>query len=159
MSIKCSKGYSKKVLEGNPIATIFGGGSIVVFSGTVPTTAEAETTGCVPEWIITKTNGTPSGLTFDAVAAGARALLKASADTWGGTIPAVGGGTPAPATFFRIIEAGDTATANVWPASDTLARIQGTVGAIGELADFTVASTTFVAGTKNLSAFSITVPE
>lgn len=159
MSIQCSSGYSKKVLDGNPIATIFGGGSIVVFSGTVPASADAATTGAVPEWIITKTNGTPSGLTFDAVSTGSRSLLKATGDTWGGTIPAIGGGTPATATFFRLIEAGDTPTANVWAASNTLARIQGTVGTVSSGADFVVANALFIAGTKELSAFSITVPE
>ncbi len=158
MAIKCSKGFSKALAETGSIADIFNLGKIRVYSASsvsgnvdgVPPTAEAATTGATVIWEITSTANPVSGITFEPVASGSRSLLKLAAATWGGTAL----DTPA-AVFFRIV--GSATDDN--SASDTLPRIQGTVGVVGSGADFIVASTTFVAGTKNLSAFSITVPE
>ena len=153
MTISTSIGFSKKLLTGTTSASeLFTGGKIKIWSGDVPDNASAAVGTVQLEWEITKTNGTPSGLTFDAGTTGSRALVKATADTWGGEIT----GTPAPATFFRLLEAADAGT-----AADTdgnYARIQGTVGIAGSNADFIVANTTFTLGTKNLSAFSMTIP-
>lgn len=151
MAISTSVGFSKKLLTGTTSATeLFTGGKIKVWSGDVPANASAAVGTVQLEWTITKTNGTPGGLTFDAGVTGSRALVKAVADTWGGTIS----GTPAPATFFRLLEAGDDGTAV--DTDGVYARVQGTVGVTD--GDFRVANTTFTVGTKNLSAFSMTIP-
>lgn len=153
MAISTSVGFSKKLLTGTTSAAeLFTGGKIKVWSGAVPADASAAVGTVQLEWTITKTNGTPSGLTFDAGVTGSRALTKAAADTWGGTIA----GTPAPATFFRILEAADDGL--LVDTDGDYARIQGTVGVAGSGADFIVANTTFALGTKNLSAFSMTIP-
>lgn len=151
MAISTSTGFSKKLMTGTSSATeLFTGGKIIVYSGTVPANADAATGAAVAVWTITKTNGTPSGLTFDAGVTGSRALVKAAADTWGGDIT----GTPADVTFFRLLESADTGT-----DADTdgaYARVQGTVGVTE--GDFRVASVSLSAGTKNLSAFSMQIP-
>lgn len=161
MAIKCSKGFAKALAETGSIADIFDLGAIRVYSASsvsghvngVPPTAESATTGATVLWEITSTANPVSGITFEPVGTGngeERILRKLAAATWGGTAL-----NSAAAVFFRLVGA---ATDNNG-ASDTLPRIQGTVGLVGSGADFIVANTTFTAGTKNLSAFSINIPE
>lgn len=151
MAISTSVGFSKKLLTGTTSAAeLFTGGKIKVWSGTVPADASAAVGTVQLEWTIVET--VSGGLTFDAGVTGSRALVKKTGDTWGGEIT----GTPAPATFFRLLEAADAGTAV--DTDGAYARIQGTVGVAGSGADFIVANTTFTLGTKNLSAFSMTIP-
>ena len=150
MAISTSVGFSKKLLTGTQSAAeLFTGGKIKVWSGEVPENASAAVGTVQLEWTITTAT---TGLRFESGTTGSRALVKKIADTWGGEIT----GTPAPATFFRLLEADDDGT-----AADTdgaYARIQGTVGIAGSGADFIVANTIFALGTKNLSAFSMQIP-
>lgn len=149
MAISTSVGFSKKLLAGTGESALdmFSGGKILVYSGTVPADASAALGSAVLQWTIDTAS---TGLLFEEGATGSRALVKKIADTWGGT--AVGS---APATFFRLVEPGDTGAVDTDGAN---ARIQGTVGIAGSGADFIVANTTFAAGTKNLSAFSMSIP-
>lgn len=150
MAISTSVGFSKKLLTGTASAAeLFTGGKIKVWSGTVPADASAAVAAGVLEWTISTVS---TGLLFEAGTTGSRALVKKIADTWGGEIT----GTPAPATFFRLLEAADAGTAV--DTDGAYARVQGTVGIAGSGADFIVANATFVVGTKNLSAFSMTIP-
>jgi len=153
MAISTSVGFSKLLLTGTQSATeLFALGKIKVWSGEVPADASAAVGTVQLEWTITKTSGTPSGLTFESGTTGSRALVKKIADTWGGEIT----GTPAAATFFRLLQAADDGEAV--DTDGAYARIQGTVGIAGSGADFIVANTTFALGTKNLSAFSMQIP-
>lgn len=149
MAISTSVGFSKKLLAGTGASALdlFSGGQILVYSGTVPADASAAIGSAVLQWTI---DTAVTGLQFEAGTDGSRALVKKIADTWGGT--AVGS---AAATFFRLIEASDPGTADT---DGDWARVQGTVGVAGSGADFIVANTTFAAGTKNLSAFSMSIP-
>lgn len=149
MAIKCSKGFADMLAQTKSIDEIFTLGEIRVFSGAVPSTAEATVGASATLWTITDTTLT-QGITFNTIVSGSRVLKKLATSTWGGTAA-----DTAAATYFRLVGA---ATDNNG-ASDVLPRIQGTVGTVGSGADFIVASTTFAAGTKNLSDFSITIPE
>ena len=151
MAISTSVGFSKKLLAGTGASALdlFSGGKIKVWSGDVPADASVAVGTVQLEWTIDTVS---TGLQFEAGATGSRSLVKKIADTWGGEIT----GTPAPATFFRLLEAADAGTAV--DTDGDYARIQGTVGIAGSGADFIVANTTFTLGTKNLSAFSMTIP-
>lgn len=150
MAISTSVGFSKLLLTGTQSAAeLFTGGKINVWSGDVPANASAAVGTVQLEWTITTAT---TGLRFESGTTGSRALVKKIADTWGGEIT----GTPAPATFFRLLQSTDDGTAE--DLDGDYARIQGTVGIAGSGADFIVANTTFATGTKNLSAFSMQIP-
>lgn len=150
MAISTSVGFSKLLLTGTQSASeLFTGGKIKVWSGDVPENASAAVGTVQLEWTITTAT---TGLRFESGTTGSRALVKKIADTWGGEIT----GTPAPATFFRLLQAADDGEAV--DTNGAYARIQGTVGLAGSGEDFIVANTTFALGTKNLSAFSMQIP-
>lgn len=145
MATQSSTGLADYLLVTGSLKAALDGGFIKVYSGTPPTTADDAVTGTLL-WTIS-VGGAGTGLTWSPTTV-SRALVKPSATTWSGPTAA---GT---ATYFRVVGSADTGA-----SSTTQPRIQGNVGMVaGPDTDMYVADTTFVAGTKSLSAFSLALP-
>lgn len=144
MAIKASTGLRNKLLDTNPLKTIFNLGFIKIYAGTPPDSADDAISG--PTLLDTiSNNSTGTGLTFGTAADGA--LPKNPAETWSGTASASG-----TATFYRLVAASDTAA-----ASTTEPRIQGTIGSSG--ADLNMSTLTLVSGTGYpIDSFSVAIP-
>ena len=133
MAQKMSTALCNQLLDTNPLATIFASGFVVLYSGTVPATADAAATSAVRQVVI-GAPGPGTGVTFNAAAA-AGVIAKNSTETWNGTVA-----NSATITFYRVVTAADDDTADsglIYP------RIQGTVGAGG--ADMNLADPALVA--------------
>ena len=115
---KFSTGLRNGMLDNTPLRVALAGGTLRLFSGTAPATADAAETGAL--LLVLTNGGGASGLTLDAAEEGV--ISKAAAEVWS-TNAAVGAGT---ATHFRLVQASDSAA-----ASNTAARIQGSVGTVG----------------------------
>jgi hypothetical protein len=146
MALKFSTGFRDGLLDTNDLKTLFDGGFIKVYSGTVPANADAATTGATELVMYTVDDDGTTGLDLDTAAASG-AIAKAPAQTWSGTAGASG-----TATFWRYEQTGDTGN-----ASTTELRIQGTIGGAG--ADLFVSSTTFSSATLyTIDFFSLSIP-
>lgn len=120
---------------------IFDGGSIKIYTGTQPASADTAPSGTL---LVTIQNG-GSGITWDAADAGS--IAKAAAETWSGVC-----GNTGTAGWFRIQAAGDLGTTNT-----TDCRIDGAVATSGS--QLNVSSTAFVSGaTETITSFAITMP-
>lgn len=139
MSQKQSTGLCNYVLATGSLAAAFPDMRIRVFSGTVPATADAATSGAT---LLNEVKYSGGDLTFDGSAV-AGVLLKNPAETWVGTNTV--GGT---ASFYRVVNAADDNT-----ASTVFKRLQGTIGVGG--ADMNVGNTVLTSGaTFTLNYFS-----
>jgi hypothetical protein len=146
MALKFSTGFRDALLDTNDLKTLFDGGFIKVYSGTVPANADAATTGATELVEYTEDDDGSTGLNLDSAASGG-AIAKDPAQTWSGTAGASG-----TATFWRYEQSGDTGN-----ASTTELRIQGTIGGAG--ADLFVSSTTFSSATLyTIDFFSLSIP-
>lgn len=128
--------------------TQFDGSIIGIFSGPVPTTADAalSPTDHVLLCAISK-EGNGTGVTFDSDTSQG-VLVKNPSELWKGEVR--NGGT---ATFFRMFKMADDQTA----ASTVLPRLQGTVGLLD--ADLNLSSVDFVPGNeRRLKTFTVAVP-
>lgn len=134
---------------------------IVIYSGTVPTSADDAVTGNILA-IIGETDGTYGGgqtaLTFNSSHASSGALTKSTTATWLGDI--IGAGTQT-ATFWRLcLESDYTGSFAAGAAKDAdpaELRIQGTIGTSG--ADGNLSSTSLAnGGTQYIDYFSIGIP-
>ena len=150
MAIKTSTGLAAHLMVTGSAKNAFDGGSIKVYSGTAPATADAAVAGTLL-WEIKKDDGVGGveGLVFDAAAVG-RAMVKPGADTWGGATIA---GT---AGYFRLVGSADDGT-----ESTTFPRIQGEVGSQAG-ADLYMSNATLATDAdvlaKTLAAFSVALP-
>ena len=145
MALKLSTGLRNKLLDTNPLRTIFNLGFLEVYSGTVPADADASIGGATLLCRYSN-NNTTTGLTFAATASNG-AITKNLSETW--SKAAAGTGT---ATFWRFVAAGDTGV-----LSTTEARVQGTVGLAG--ADLNLSSLSYTATTVyTLDEFAIGIP-
>lgn len=129
MAQKLSTGLCNILLDTAPLKTAFSTPELRVFSGAIPTTADAAETGTL---IATVQEGA-GALTWAASASAG--VLSKSANAW--TDPSATGGV---ATHYRICNAADGGG-----VSTTLPRIQGTVGTGGT--DLVVGNTTIGAAT------------
>jgi hypothetical protein len=146
MALKFSTGFRDALLDTNDLKTLFDGGFIKVYSGTVPANADAARSGATELVMYTVDDDGTTGLDLDTAAASG-AIAKAPAQTWSGTAGASG-----TATFWRYEQTGDTGN-----ASTTELRIQGTIGGAG--ADLFVSSTTFSSATLyTIDFFSLSIP-
>lgn len=150
MTIRTSTGFAADLAVTGSMKALMDGGSIKVYDGTEPATADAAEAGNVI-WEIKKDDGDGGveGLVFDAAAEG-RSLVKPSADTWGG---ATGNGT---ATYWRLVTSADDGT----EATDQ-PRVQGSCGSTAG-SDLYMSNTTLTEDAavlaKTLAAFSMTLP-
>lgn len=129
---KMSTGTCNKLLDTNPLKTIFNLGFIKIYAGTVPATADASI-GSATLLCTVSNASTATGLTFDTSATGG-VIAKNTGEVWSGVNVADG-----VATFYRLVAAGDDGT-----TSTTQARVQGTVGTGGT--DMVVGNTALVNG-------------
>jgi len=128
------------------LATEFEGATaeIELYSGTVPSTADADISGNTLLGTIS-TDGDGTAITFEDPSDGI--LIKATAETW--TVTPIATGT---ASFYRLVLSTDAGG-----LSTTASRIQGTVGTANT--DMLVDSTTFTTGvSRNVTSFSIGMP-
>lgn len=138
-----STGLRAYMLNTGSVSAALTGGSIVIYSGTVPANADAALAGNTV--LVTITNG-GSGITFES-SLSSGLLVKNSSETWSGTNSNSG-----TATFYRWIMPGDDGT-----LSTTQIRAQGTVGVL--LAGLLVQNTALVSGqTQTISAYSLGEP-
>ena len=143
MAIKTSTGLRTGMLGGTGFNEAMTLGSIKIYSGTPPATADAAPTGTL---LCTITNNsTATGLTFATPSGGT--ILKASAETWSGNNVASG-----TAGYYRLVSATDTGA-----LSTTEARVQGTVSTSG--GDMNLSDTALVSGApQRIDFYSFTLP-
>lgn len=145
MALKASTGLRNKLLDTNPLKTIFNLGFLEIYAGTIPADAD-QSIGGATLLVRISNNNTTTGLTF-ASTASAGAITKNLGETW--SKAAAGTGT---ATFWRFVAAGDTGA-----LSTTEARIQGTIGLAG--ADLNVSSLSYTATTVyTIDSFALSLP-
>lgn len=145
--IKTSTGLAAKMMVTDSFVGIMDLCKIKVFGGTVAADADAAETGTL---LVTFTNNdTGTGLTWEATAV-CRAAVKKASETWAGTAVA---GTATPATYMRIVAAGDTGA-----LSTTEARVQGSVGNVAGVDLFLTNPNITTSDVKTLAAFSVTLP-
>ena len=150
MTIRTSTGFAADLAVTGSMKALMDGGSIKVYDGTEPATADAAEAGSVI-WEIKKDDEAEGveGLVFKDTADG-RSLIKPSADTWGG---ATSSGT---ATYWRLVKDTDDGM----EATDQ-PRVQGNCGSTAG-SDLYMSNTTLAEDTdvlaKTLAAFSMTLP-
>lgn len=147
MTIKASTGLRNKLLDTNPLKTIFNLGFLNIYSGPLPSTADDALVGGTHTLLVQIcNNNTTTGLTFAASASNG-AITKNLSETW--SKQAVATGT---AAFFRFVAPGDTGG-----SSTTEARLQGSVGTSG--ADLNLTTVSLVSSTLyTVDSFSVTLP-
>ena len=145
--IKTSTGLAAAMMVTDSFVNIMNLCKLKIFGGAIPTDADAAETGTL---LLTYSNaGTATGLTWEAAAVG-RAAVKKTSETWSGTAVA---GTATPATYFRIVAAGDTGV-----LSTTEKRVQGSVGNVAGVDLFLTNPNITTSDVKTLTAFSVTLP-
>jgi hypothetical protein len=144
MTIKASTGLRNKLLDTNPLKTIFNLGFIKIYNGTAPASADDATAGTL---ILTiSNNSTGTGVTFE-TAAVAGAIAKKTSETWSGVASAT-----LTANYFRLVAAGDTGA-----SSTTEARLQGSIAQAGADLNMTVIALTNTT-TYPVDTFAVSLP-
>jgi hypothetical protein len=145
MTLKASTGLRNKILTDAPLRTVLDLGTVKIYAGAVPASADDALGAATLLSTITNAS-TATGLTMDTAAVDG-VLLKAPAEVWSGVNGA--GGT---ATFYRHVAVGDTGV-----ASTTQARVQGSIGIAG--ADMNLTSTTLANGaTQTVDFYTLNLP-
>lgn len=119
MAFKVSTGLRNHLMDTGSAFDALNGGRIKIYSGTVPSSADAAISG--DSTLLVTIDDVGGGLQFEATAADG-ALLKDSGQTWQGTNAATGA-----ATYYRFV-----APADVGNLSTTAVRVQGNVGLAGQ---------------------------
>lgn len=144
--MKRSTGLRNYMLVSGSLKGALDGKVIKIFSGTVPSTADAALNGDNVLLCTVSVNDTGTGVTIDSTASAGQ-VSKSSSEVWSGTIA-----TSGTATFFRMETAADDNS-----ASTTAVRVQGTVATDG--ADMNLATTALVAGNlRQINYFVVSVP-
>ena len=142
---KFSTGLRNGMLSGLSLKAALNGGSLLLFSGPVPATADAAATGTVLMRLTVGGDGT-TGLTFGSAADGV--ISKSETEVW--ATSAVG--TSGTISYFRFVSSTDSGG-----NSTTEARIQGTAGIVGT--DLVLTSTEVTAGQPwTLNYFNVALP-
>lgn len=142
---KFSTGLRNGMLSGLSLKAALNGGSLILFSGPVPPTADAAATGTVLMSLTVGGNGT-TGLTFGSAADGV--ISKSEAEVWATSAVDISGTI----SYFRFVSSTDSGG-----DSTTEARIQGTAGIVGT--DLVLTSTEVTAGQPwTLNYFNVALP-
>lgn len=144
MTMYLSTGLRNKLLDANPLKTIFAAGFLKIYAGAVPADADAAVTGTLLCTISIGSSGT--GINFAASAASG-VISKSGSETWSGVNAASG-----TATYFRHVAVGDDGT-----LSTTQARIQGTVSTAGANLNLSNVALTSTA-TQTIDYYSFGLP-
>ena len=140
---KFSTGLRNGMLSGLSLKAALDGGSLYLFSGPVPATADAAETGTV---LMCLTVGGTTGLTFGSAADGV--ISKSEAEVWATSAVDTSGTI----SYFRFVSSTDSGG-----YSTTEARIQGTAGIVGT--DLVLTSTEVTAGQPwTLNYFNVALP-
>lgn len=146
MALKFSTGLRGGLMVTGSLKSLLDGGSIKMYGGPVPASADAAV-GAAVQLNEIKVKTTAAGLTFESTAPSG-VLTKKLSEEWESNNIASGD-----ATFFRFVMPADTGGAS---ASEV--RIQGTVGLAG--ADMQISSTALVAGApQKIEYFNVAMPE
>ena len=142
---KFSTGLRNGMLSGLSLKAALDGGSLRLFSGPVPATADAAATGTVLMSLTVGGDGT-TGLTFGSAADGV--ISKSEAEVWATSAVDTSGTI----SYFRFVSSTDNDE-----NSTTKARIQGTAGIVGT--DLVLTSTEVTAGQPwTLNYFNVALP-
>lgn len=142
---KFSTGLRNGMLNGLSLKAALNGGSLLLFSGPVPPTADAAATGTVLMSLTVGGDGT-TGLTFGSAADGV--ISKSEAEVWATSAVDISGTI----SYFRFVSSTDSDG-----DSTTEARIQGTAGIVGT--DLVLTSTEVTAGQPwTLNYFNVALP-
>lgn len=125
MTTKVSTGLRNGVLATGSLRSLLNGGTIKIYAGSPPATADAAVGAAVLLCTISL-NSTATGITLDATAAGG-VIPKTPAEIWSGVNAANG-----VAAWFRHVGPGDNGAESV-----TQPRIQGTVALSGAAVNLT----------------------
>lgn len=153
MTIRLSTGLRNGRLNATGVKEAMADGSIALYTGPQPTTADSAVQGTLIARITVDAGAwaagsATNGLEFDAPASGV--LSKAAAETWRGV--AVAAGTIG---WFRFV----ANPADAGSSSTTLARIDGSVGVSGSGADMILSTATFIIGQPvTVDTFALTDP-
>jgi hypothetical protein len=143
MAVKFSTGARTKLLSDSSLASMFADGTIKVYTGPVPASADDAVSGTLLCTI--SLNSTGTGITFDPATGGV--LPKAVAEVWSGVNVASG-----VARYFRHVAPGDTGG-----SSTAQPRIQGTIGTVGD--DMNFSSTNLTSGaTQTIDYYNVVMP-
>lgn len=146
MALKFSTGLRAGLMVTGSLKSMLDGGSIKVYAGAVPASADAAIGSAVLLCDI-NVKTTAAGLTFEATAPSG-VLTKNLSEEWESNNVATGD-----ATFFRFVKSSDTGT-----SSTSQVRIQGTVGLAG--ADMQISNTSLVLGApQKIEYFNVAMPE
>lgn len=142
---KFSTGLRNGMLSGLSLKAALNGGSLLLFSGPVPPTADAAATGTVLMSLTVGGDGT-TGLTFGSAADGV--ISKSEDEVWATSAVDISGTI----SYFRFVSSTDSDG-----DSTTEARIQGTAGIVGT--DLVLTSTEVTAGQPwTLNYFNVALP-
>lgn len=145
MAIQFSSGLRDHLLISGSFKSALDGGVIRIYSGTMPATADADSSSLTVLCTISL-DATGTGLTWGSTVT-AGILSKNTTEIWRGLI--VNTGT---ATFFRFMAISDTGA-----ASTTAKRVQGTIGLVG--ADLNFSNVNLVAGNyRVIGSLNVTLP-
>ena len=142
---KFSTGLRNGMLSGLNLKAALNGGSLLLFSGPVPATADAAETGTVLMSLTVGGNGT-TGLSFGTAENGV--ISKSETEVWATSAVDTSGTI----SYFRFVSSTDSGG-----DSTTEARIQGTAGIVGT--DLVLTSTEVTAGQPwTLNYFNVALP-
>ncbi len=145
MTIKTSTGLRNALLDTGSLKSVMNLGFINIYSGAVPSDADAALGGAVLLTTISN-NSTGTGLTMDAAAA-AGVITKAAGEVWSGV-----NGASGTASFYRHVAVADDGT-----LSTTQPRLQGTIATAG--GDMNLSSTGLTSGaTQTVDYYSVALP-
>lgn len=138
-------------ISGGSLYDILDLGFIMIYSGTVPATADALIDPSCVLLVTISNNSTATGLKFEdnAVSGG---LAKLSTEVWSGVVNAPGG----VASFYRHIGATEHA-GTIGEASTVLPRLQGDISTFG--AELNLTNTTLATGaTQTIDYYYVGLP-
>jgi hypothetical protein len=142
MALKASTGLRNAMLGTTGFKTALALGFIKVYSGTVPTDADAAVTGTLLGTVTQNSDGT-TGLTLAASASGA---ISKNGSPWGSAT-----GSSGVASYWRFVAVGDTGA-----LSTTEARLQGLASTSGS--ELVMANTNISSGVISIDYFSVALP-
>lgn len=145
MTVRASTGLRNGMLASGSFKSIMDGCRLRIYAGVEPASADDSIGAAVLLCTVTN-NGTATGLTFAAAAAGG-VLTKTLAEVWSGNNVASG-----IAAFYRLEQTGDTGA-----ASTTLPRLQGNAGVAG--ADLNLSNVNLTSGAPQaIDAYNVALP-
>jgi hypothetical protein len=131
------------MLDTGSLEAALANGTLNIYAGTVPATADDAIGGAT--LLLTIDNTT--GINMETTAVGG-VLTKLASETWTGTVASTG-----TAAFYRHVASGDTGV-----SSTTEKRIQGTIATAGGDMNFTEGLTLTATNAKTIDYYAVALP-